>query len=218
MGDVNIPIIDSDEVNITGYVTAFIHFDIDTNTDNTDCNSSGAGACKVHGGVTAGPGSNYTVDLGELTSAVVNMSQVSSTHLDGTGIINSIYFDLTTNASGGAVVTVKSLNGGLQGPPGNLIASVTDGLDIPANSGKYGYTIPTSQITQKHGTVSGNSLCISSVTYCGPLSTGVKTVFDTNSLPVDSARVRMDLAAGAAYPNNPGLYTDTLTFIATATF
>jgi uncharacterized delta-60 repeat protein len=215
MGELEIPIIDSDTVDISGYVTAFIHFDIDTNTDNTDCAYN---VCKVHGGVGAGVGDTYTVDFGELTSAIVNKSLTSAQHSDGlTGYINSIYFDLTTNAPGGAVVSVKSLNSGLKGPGTNIISSVTDGNDIAANSGTYGYTIPTSEITKKHGEVFPNSMCDTIIKFCGATSTP-KTVFDTNNLPVDSARVRMDLAAAAAYTNNPGLYEDTLTFVATATF
>jgi hypothetical protein len=215
-GTVSIPIVDSDTVDISGYVTAFIHFDIDTNTDNTDCAYN---VCKVHGGIGAGTADNYTVDLGELTSTLVNKSNsMSVNHSDGgTGIINSIYFDLTSNSPGGAVVTVKSLNSGLKGPgTTNLIASVSDGLDIEANSGLYGFNLTTGS-TQKYGSIVANILCDLATEFCGPTSTP-KTVFDTNNLPIDSARVRMDLAAAASYTNNPGVYTDTLTFVATGTF
>jgi uncharacterized delta-60 repeat protein len=214
-GTVDIPIVDSDTIDVTGYVTAYIHFDIDTNTDNSDCAFD---VCPVHGGIGAAEGDNYTVDLGELTSALVNKSNsISVVHSDTiNGKINSIYFDLTSNAPGGVVVSVKSLNSGLKGPGTNMINSVTDGLDIAANSGLYGYNLTTGT-TQKHGTVFPNISCDTSVEFCGPSSTP-KTVFDTNNLPVDSARVRMDLAAAAAYTNNPGVYTDTLTFVATGTF
>jgi hypothetical protein len=216
MGEVNIPIIDSDIVDISGYVSAYINFDIDSNTDNSECDSSGAGACLTHSAGSAS--SSYTIDFGELTSAIVNKSLASSLHADGlNGLINSIYFDLTTNAPGGAVVTVKSLNSGLKGPGTNLISSIADGSDISSNSGKYGFNL-TASSTQKHGTIIPNSQCNSLTTFCGPLSTGVKTVFDTNNLPIDGARVRMDLAAAASYTNNPGVYTDTLTFVATGTF
>jgi alpha-tubulin suppressor-like RCC1 family protein len=215
-GIVSIPIVDSDTVDISGYVTAFIHFDIDTNTDNTDCAYN---VCKFHGGVGAGTADNYTVDLGELSSTIVNKSNTTSVnHSDGgTGIINSIYFDLTTNSPGGAIVTVNSQNSGLKGPgTTNLIESVTDGLDITANSGLYGFNLTTGS-TQKYGSIVANTSCDVVTEYCGPVSTP-KTVFDTNNLPVDSARVRMDLAAAASYTNNPGVYTDTLTFVATGTF
>jgi hypothetical protein len=215
MGELDIPIVDSDTIDITGYVTAYIHFDIDTNTDNTDCAFD---VCPVHGGLGAAEGDNYTVDLGELTSALVNKSNSTSVEHSDTinGIINSIYFDLTSNAPGGVVVSVKSLNSGLKGPGSNMIDSVTDGLDIAANSGLYGFNLTTG-ITMKHGEIFANTFCDTETEYCGPTSTPM-TVFDTNDLPIDSARVRMDLAAAASYTNNPGVYTDTLTFVATGTF
>jgi hypothetical protein len=214
-GTVDIPIVDSDTIDISGYVTAYIHFDIDTNTDNTDCAYD---VCTVHGGIGAAEGDNYTVDLGELTSALVNKSNSTSVEHSDTinGVINSIYFDLTSNAPGGVVVSVKSLNSGLKGPGTNMINSVTDGLDIAANSGLYGFNLTTGT-TMKHGEIFANTFCDTLTEYCGPSSTP-KTVFDTNNLPVDSARVRMDLAAAASYTNNPGVYTDTLTFVATGTF
>ena len=226
MGEVDIPIVDSDSVDVTGYVTAYLNFDIDTNSDDTDCAYN---VCKVHGGVGAATGENYTVDLGELTSAIVNKSLISSKHADGlNGLINSIYFDITTNAPSGAVVVLKSLNGGLQGPGTNKIPSIgietgadgitrNDGEDIPANSGVYGYNLPIAS-TVTHGTIIPNSLCDSDIKFCGASNLTPKTVFTTNNLPVDTARVRMDLAAAANYTNNPGVYTDTLTFTATATF
>ena len=208
-----IPIVDSDRVDITGYVTAYIYFDIDTNTDNTDCAYN---VClDFQGGTTA---TNYTVDLGELKSTYVNKSQQSVNHNGTPGVINSIYFDLTTNGIAGAVVQVRSANGGLQGPGSNFISSVsTDGLDIASNSGKYGYNLPVAS-TAKYGTVVVNANCNSAVKYCGALNTAWKDVFTTGGNPIDTARVRMDLAAGATYTNNPGTYTDTLTFVATTTF
>ena len=92
-----------------------------------------------------------------------------------------------------------------------------DGEDIPANSGVYGYNLPVAS-TALHGSVIPNSLCDSLVKFCGAPSSTPKTVFTTNNLPIDTARVRMDLAAAASYINTPGLYTDTLTFVATAEF
>ena len=231
MGELEIPLIDSDQVNITGYVTTYMNFDIDIATGELpgvdpviDCNFN---VCKTH--ENGNPGLNYTVDFGELTSAIVNKSNsISVDHTEGgTGIINSIYFDIGTNAPSGAVVTVKSANGGLQGPGTNKIPSIgvsvgadgitrSDGDDISANSGVYGYNLPIAS-SLLHGAIIPNSLCDTAIKFCGPETTP-KTVFTTNNLPVDTARVRMDLAAAANYTNNPGLYTDTLTFTATATF
>ena len=232
IGEVNIPIIDSDSVTITSYVNAYLAFDIDTGVGEVpgidpiqDCTFN---SCLTH--QNGDPGLNYTVDLGELTSALVNKSNGTSvSHSSGgNGIINSIYFDVSTNAPAGAVVTVKSANGGLQGPGTNKIPFIgvetgadgivrSDGDDIPANSGIYGFNLPVSA-TQILGSIIPNSLCNSLVKFCGADSITPKTVFTTNNLPVDTARVRMDLAAAANYTNNPGLYTDTLTFVATSTF
>jgi hypothetical protein len=230
-GYTSLPIIDSDQVDVTGFVNAYMHFDIDTavgetpgpeidGSDNTiiDCAYTGAGACLTHSGGSAG--SNYTVDLGELSSAIVNKSNSTSVvHADGAdGIINSIYFDISTNAIGGAVVLVKSDNGGLNGPGANKIPSIgTDGFDIAANSGLYGYNLPVAS-SQLNGNIVRNPNCDSAVKYCGPLSTQ-KGVFTTGGVPIDTARVRLDLAAAASYTGDlPGTYTDTLTFFATATF
>ena len=230
-GELTVPIVDSDNIDITGYVTAYIQFDIDTASGEVpgvdpiiDCTFD---SCLTH--QNGDPGSNYTVDLGELTSAVVNKSNGTSVahSTGGSGIINSIYFDISTNAPAGAVVSVKSTNGGLQGPGTNKIPSIgvsvgadgitrSDGQDIPANSGVYGYNLPIAS-SLILGSIIPNSLCDSDIEFCGPNLTP-KTVFTTNNLPVDTARVRMDLAAAANYTNNPGLYTDTLTFTATATF
>jgi hypothetical protein len=232
-GNFTVPIVDSDIVDINGYISAYIFFDIDTGTGELwpgedpaiECNYAAANACLTHSNGVAG--ANYTVDLGEMTSTGINKSQANALHSDGSGLINSIYFDLTTNSPSGAVVTVKSLNGGLQGPGTNKIPSIgvsvgADGITrlegglIPVNSGVYGYNLPVMPHSL-NGAVVRNSNCNTTVNYCGA-SNIENVVFSTNSLPVDTARVRMDLAASANYTNSPGTYTDTLTFVATATF
>jgi hypothetical protein len=114
-------------------------------------------------------------------------------------------------------VTVQSLYEGLQGPGTNIISSITsDGDDITPNSGTYGFTLPEAP-TVLHGTINPNVNCTTLSAYCGSQTTP-KTVFDTNNEPIDTARVRMDLAAGATYTDVPGTYEDTLTFIAIATY
>ncbi len=212
-GVIAVPIVDSDRVNVTSYINTFINFDIDTAVADLDCDFD---ACNYFGdaGATAG---NYTVDLGELTSIAVNKSNSGSvTHTSGSGVINSIYFDLTTNAANGAIVTVTSSNGGLEsaGIANNRIESVTSGQDIAANSGSYGYQMPLGNTG--NGTIETNAACTETL-YCA-LTTGQTTVFTTDALPLDNGRIRMDIAAAAAYTNNPGSYTDTLTFVAVATF
>jgi len=214
-GSIIIPVVDSDQVDVTGYVNNYLVFDIDTGTaDDINCGYAG---CDLYAGV--GPAGNYTIDLGEMSSTWVNMSQNGNvSHSDGgSGAINSIYLDLTSNAVNGTVVTMSSANQGLLGPDSEKILPVTDGSDVTLNSGIYGYTLASITNTPAHGTVSLASNCEAAGAYCGP-TTDPKSVFNTNGSPVDGARVRIDLAAAAAYTDSPGTYTDTLTFVATSTF
>jgi hypothetical protein len=215
MGIVNIPIIDSDTVDISGYVNAYMNFDIDTGATDIDCDFND---CLTHeNGIQ---GSNYTVDLGELNSSIVNKSNTTAVmhSQGGMGIINSIYFDLSTNAPGGAVVSVSSLNGGLKGPGDNMLTSPGyDGFIIAANSGYYGYTVPATFPTATHGTVHLNGGCANPFVSCDFNQTK-EVIFDTNGSPIENGRIRMDISAAAKYTNNPGVYTDTLTFVATGTF
>jgi len=222
-GTLVIPIIDSDVVTITGAVMGYITFDIDAasgeipGTDNAiNCNSFGLTACMNHSGGTMA--SIYTIDLGELTFLSVNQSNLSSViHSDGlSGVINSIYFDLTSNSESGVIVTASSSNGWLQGPGSSKILPVIDGDPIIVNSGLYGFNLPVVS-SQAYGTIIKNANCDTDVIYCG-VTSAPKTIFTTNNAQIESARVRLDIAAAASYINTPGSYTDTLTFIATGTF
>ena len=235
---IGIPIVDSDLVDVQGYIDAYLYFDIDTGVGETpspsvapiNCNYAAGGIgdiCLTH--ENGDEGTNYTIDLGELSSSYINKSNSAAVdHADGlSGIINSIYFDLTTNAASGAAVTVVSANGGLQGPASSMLPSIgvsvgidgvtrSDGEDIPLNSGVYGFNLPVSS-NQIMGTIVKNTLCDSLTEYCGASLTP-KTVFTSSELPINGARVRMDIAAAANDINLPGTYVDTLTFVATATF
>jgi len=210
-GSVTVPIVDSDQVDVTGYVNNYIAFDIDTRTEGEP--TCAYTTCYIY---EAGPaGTNYTVDLGELSSSYVNKSQDAEVmHSTGeTAAINSIYLDLTSNALNGTMVNVTSANGGLQGP-NSLIASVIAGQNITPNSGKYGFALPESGSTQ--GNVFRSDGCDVSDMYCA-LATVPTWVFNSTG-PVDGGWVRMDIAAAAAYTDSPGSYTDTLTFVATGAF
>jgi hypothetical protein len=213
-GQLGVAIIDNDIIDVTGFIDEYLYFDIDTGTDNNDCAYN---QCEIY--EMEGPGMNYTVDLGELSSTIVNRSGMSVKHSTSEEIsrkINYIYFDLTTNAISGAIVTVKSMNSGLKGPGDGLIPSVSTGDSIDANSGRYGLTFSEVGET-KSGTLNFNEQCNNGSNYCGP-TTEPLWIINTGSHPVESGRAEMILAAAAAYTNNPGVYTDTLTFIATATF
>ena len=222
-GMIAVAIIDGSQIVVTGTNVAYINFDIDTGTGDglapaVNCDFD---TCLVHSGGAAG--NNYTLDFGELTYLWVNKSNADSVnHSDGlSGIVNSIYFDLTTNAEGGAVVSVISTNAGLQGPEANIIQSLgvgggADGDNITTNSGKYGFTLQETPSTLI-GTVNRNTFCDSIDNYCG-FTLSSKEVFNTNNSQIEDARIRMDIAAAATYINTPGSYTDALRFIVTSTY
>jgi precorrin-6B methylase 1 len=169
-------------------------------------------------GATGPVAGNYTVDLGELNPGYINQSNGAAViHSDAvSGVINSIYLDLTTNALGGATVIVTSANQGLNSATASEITSVAaNGDPIVAGSGKYGFTIAGN--SSLIGTVNNNSACTISTAFCRLLTAGTE-VFNSNSGPLDTGRVRFDLAAAAAAANISGTYTDTLTFIAIPTY
>jgi len=224
--NVEVPIVDSDRVDVTGYITSAMYFDLDTNTDNTHCTNV---ACVNYNGngVTTG---NYTVDLGELTLATLSRSGDDATHATGngdkTGEINYIYFDLSTNAVGGAVVTMVSVGtrpGYLDGP-GTLtedIPSVADGTTMTAGTAGYGYRWYATPTNQGFGT--GNTEWID--TDCNLAATGQYCAIPTTSTAIWSStksaqEVRGYLQLGAAINGTmvPGTYNDVLQFIATATY
>jgi hypothetical protein len=223
-GEIEIPIIDDDTVNVTGYIDTVMTFDIDTATSDTNCDASGASACDSYGG--AGDGAGYVVDLGELTLDTVNESGDIVTHADGNdGVINSIYFDLETNAVGGAVVTVESLYEGLYKDDDNLIPSVTDGGERPIvfASGLYGINhISSATNSASEGTmlVDEDCNCTSGNDYyCDVADGGTPiTIVTTDGLPVDDGRVEFMVGAAPDSADGTGTYTDQLTFVATATF
>jgi hypothetical protein len=223
-GEIEIPIVDDDTVNITGYIDTVMSFDIDTAVSDTNCESTGGSACDSYGG--AGDGAGYVVDLGELTLDAVNSSGDSVMHADGVeGAINYIWFDLETNASGGAIVTVESQYESLYKDSSNEIPTVgTSGeIQITNGSGLYGLNHPSG---------SANSSTIGSLVVEGDCDAGTGdnyycdvadggspiTIFDSNDLPVDDGRVQFAVGASPDSADGTGTYTDQLTFVATATF
>ncbi len=224
-GEVEIPIVDDDTVNITGYIDTVMSFDIDTAVSDVQCDAAGgASACNSHGGASDGAG--YVVDLGEMTLSSVNKSGDSVTHADGlTGNINYIWFDLETNASSGAVVTVVSQYEALYKDSTNEIPSVATGSEqqILAASGLYGLN---------HRSGFTNSTAIGSMLvdvdcdassgddyYCDVADGGTPiSIFDSNSLPVDDGRMQFSVGAAPDSADGTGTYTDQLTFVASATF
>lgn len=223
-GELEVPIIDDDTANVTGYIDTFITFDIDTSEIDEQCDAAGgANPCDSHGGVSDNNG--YVVDLGQMTTSSVNDSGDTVLHADGiSGEINSIFFDLSTNATAGAVVTVMSLNEALLGPGGSLIPDVGTGeVQITAGSGLYGINSFAGLVNTATG---GNAVIDedcdgdTGATYYCDVSDGGSPIpiFTTGSVPIDNLRLEWEVGASPDAGDGTGSYSDELTFIASATF
>ncbi len=224
-GEVEIPIVDDDTVNVHGYIDTVMSFDIDTAVSNVHCDAAGGvDPCNSHGGVSDGAG--YVIDLGEMSLSSVNKSGDSVVHVDGLmGEINYLWFDLETNASGGAVVTVISQYEGLYKDASNIIPSVgTSGeIQISAASGLYGFNHRSgfaNNAAVGSMTVDGDCDCSGGDDYYCDLADGGTpiSILDSNSLPVDDGRIQFAVGATPDSADGTGTYTDQLTFVATSTF
>ena len=193
-------IVDSDQVAISAAIDGTLLFDLDTNTSNADS------------------GAPYVVHLGSMTTGAVNTS-------DG-ATVNSIYVDLATNGTGGAAVTVQSLNGALK--------SLTVGTDVIG---------PSSTATVVAGT-SNYGICVKSVsqtagatlTAVAPFNTAGNCTYANHNvggltggnaiqsiLTASSALAggRSEILVKAAISTSTKAhddYQDTLTFLAAAQF
>jgi hypothetical protein len=220
--EIEIPIIDDDTVNVTGYIDTFITFDIDTASTNIDCDAAGgSNPCDSYGGSVDNSG--YVVDLGEMTTSTINTSGSSVAHASGgTGNINSVWFDLSSNAGGGTVVSSYSANDALQGPGGSTIPTVGSGqVEITVGSSLYGLQNRPGDI---HYSASGSiqisydcSATSADDYFCSTGGTAGRDLFSTPG-SIDSARVQLRVGASPSSFNTTGTYTDQLTFIATAQF
>lgn len=217
-GAIEVPIIDDDTVNIEGYIDTTLTFDIDTATGAAiSCDAAGgANPCDTHGGA-GNDNVGYVVDLGEMSTDYLSQSQQDRLHADGnTGVINSIYFDLSTNAAGGAIITASSLNNGRLVNGTHEIPAVTDGNAIAQGDGLYGYQMPNAATTTT-GAIDFADACDDSAAYCG-FTTTPKSIIDTNDVPVFGSRSELQIAAAPDTADGTGTYTDEITFIATSTF
>jgi len=234
-GLASVYIVDSDTVNVNGYINTSIMFDLDVGTGMgdwpnesvlpsvtpttaptvssqmlTECAYDG---CQLFEG--GGTGGNYTVDLGNLTIGAVNASGVSVTHQTGDGMINYIGFDLSTNAYNGFTVTYVSQNGALHGAHYDIPSVGGDGTPLNAGTSGYGLSMPTDPSYVNYaGTSTPTNACGSD--YC-TMTTDVHTLFSGDGA-IESARGTVMIGAAIDGTVPAGTYTDTLTFIATGTF
>lgn len=200
-GSFAIPIVDSDQVSITATVSPSITFDIDTGA--------------ATGAETAAP---YTVALGIITPTDGRVTGSD----DG---VNFIGIDLNANASGGAVVQVKSTNGALvsTSTPGDTIPSATAAMSNGTSN--YGICVigsPTATVGTFNDVapfIGATCAANSEVNTVGALTTSFQTILNSDGTPIGTGRA--EIAVSAAVSSSQAAhndYADTLTFIATGTF
>jgi len=199
-GTILIPILDDDFVTISATIQSNIWFDLDIDDDDTT----------LHHDESAAP---YEVDLGTLIFTTVTD--------ENTGGVDEIYLDLSTNASGGAVVEFYSVNTSLDSSSsGGSIVSATESLTANTTDGGYGVDADEVGAGQDSGTFQVDA------TYNAGASPAVvavpsawDTIFDSSGAAVQGGDGRINVRAisGTETPAAND-YTDTLYFRATATF
>lgn len=199
--DIAVSIVDSDQVTITATIDPSLTFDLDTAVTDTE---------------SAAP---YTVAMGSLTIGGVKGSNGTS--------VNSIWVDLSTNATGGAVVTVKDVGSGAaaglySAAVSKNIASATATLTGAAE----GYGVCVKSATATLGSFAAvapyntSPNCIYAGTHdVGGLSLTAANILNSAGAPLNAGRAEI-LVKAAAISTTPAAvdYQDTLTFIATGTF
>jgi alpha-tubulin suppressor-like RCC1 family protein len=197
-----VAIVDSDQVTVNAQVSPTITFDLDAG---------------IAAGETAAP---YVVALGALTTGAVN-------HSDHTGV-NSIFAQLDTNATSGALVTVLSANAALKSAsvPGDTIPNVVG--TMANGTANYGICVNTVTAPAAATGVFNPAAPYNAGT-CDPsgstnavktLSTGTPTSILTSAgapLTTGTAEILVNAAISTSTPAHSD-YTDTLTFVATGTF
>ncbi len=161
---------------------------------------------------TAAP---YSVALGTLTTANASNSDESS--------VNAIWFDLDTNSSGGAIVSVVSLYGELRSTsvPADDIPSAT-GTMAPGVA-NYGLCAKRNGVTSgtfnKVSPFNGATCTTGHVNDVGAVTTSAQPIYNTGGAAVTGARAEIMVnAENSAITPAHNDYTDTLTFIVTGTF
>ncbi|KKS25865.1 MAG: hypothetical protein UU87_C0009G0005 [Parcubacteria group bacterium GW2011_GWA2_42_11] len=200
-GTITVDMIDDDQVSVTATVNQSITFDLDTG---------------VADGETGTP---YSAALGTIT--------VTDTRVSGsTDSVNMIIAEVDTNASGGAVITVRNANGanGLKSTavPGDDIASA-DGAMV---DGTENYGLCVMSVTQTSGTLAkaspydtGTCATNSETNDIQGLTTTGENILNTSTAPIAGGHAEIAVNAaisGVTVAHSD--YTDTLTFIATGTF
>lgn len=196
-GTITVDIIDDDQVSVTATVNQTLTFDLDTAATDQESDDP------------------YTVPLGVLSSSSVTRS--------GTASVNMIIAEGLTNASGGMNITVRNANGanGLVSTsvPADKIPSTTG--TMAAGTANYGLCVATANLTgftRATGYVSDTCALASGTNQIRALSVSATDIL-TSSAPVTTghAEIVVNAAISGSTPAHTD-YTDTLTFVATASF
>jgi hypothetical protein len=207
-GSGQVAIVDDDQVTVSGAIDPQITWNVGAQASATACD----GTFSASGG---------SLPLGSLTTAAVASSDVAS--------VPHICTRLTTNAPGGAIVTVTSANASLKSvsTPADTIPSSTAtlvagttgyGLCAGSTGGDSGKDTTTPVGATPTGTSPFNGSCSTSAHNVGGLTTSPQTVWSLSG-PSQNAFFRLFLKA-AISPSVPAHtdYADVLTFIATGTY
>lgn len=204
-GSYTLAIVDDDTVAISATVASTLTFDLDVTTSDT-CAATETGA-------------SYEVNLGTITTADTRVSGATDT-------VNSVCIDLSTNATGGAIITVDSANGS-----SGLVSTSVPGDTIPSASatmadGTENYGICVVNETATTGTFDDNApfdnaSCAANTetNVVGGLTTSPQTILDSDTNPIAGGRAQVLVNAAIASTTEAHAdYGDTLTFVATGTF
>ncbi len=199
-GEGGVAIVDDDQVTVSADVAATITFDIDAAVTDTDTDSP------------------YTVGLGAVPTSSVRVSGTTDS-------VPFIWLELSTNATSGAVVTVRNANGasGLvsASEPSDTIANAAGAMS--AGTEKYGLCVAAATAgvgtlskagDYATGTCAGNS----ETNDVENLTTSAASIVSA-SAPVSAAQAQIAVQAAAGPVTEAhNDYSDTLTFVATGTF
>lgn len=208
-GSFAIAIVTDDQVSVTASIDPSITFNV------------GAQVAPSSGCTGTFAGNGGTVALGTLTTLVITSSDVSS--------INHICTRVSTNATSGAIVTVKSANASLKSTstPGDAIPSATAAM--AAGTSNYGLcasaTVKGKDVTVPVGAdPTGQAPFIASCAAdtaagsVGALTTAAQTVWSVTGAVQNGFYLLVLKAAISGTQPAHSDYGDTLTFVATGTF
>lgn len=213
----SVPILNQDWITVSATVDPSISFDITAQDTGSSCGTGFSnGAYTSH---------DYAIDFGHLNSS----RRIAWSEQTNATVQQHICTLLSTNATSGAVVTIKNANGadGLKSVsvPADKIPSATAAINSTTpNYGIYGHTdyLGAASVTPASA-IPTNSLSATALTTAQPASVVGLTTTPQNVWTVagvtSDAYYTLGLAVGvsATQPAHND-YTDTVTLVATATF